>query len=55
LTGHGPSDSQVEGCFEALARRDWRIRVFSGPILDFEDGRTNQQLLEDQAIPLEIG
>ncbi len=39
---------------EVLARRDWDVRVFCGPTLDFEAGQTNQQLLQDQAIPFEI-
>jgi glycosyltransferase involved in cell wall biosynthesis len=39
---------------EALARRDWEVRVFCGPALDFEGGRTNQQLLQDQGIPFEV-
>ena len=39
---------------EALARRNWDVRVFCGPMLDFEQGRTNRQLLEDQAIPLDV-
>lgn len=39
---------------EALARRDWQVRVFCGPGLDFETGASNRQLLEDQGIPFEI-
>ncbi len=39
---------------EALARRDWQVRVFCGPGLDFEGGVSNRQLLEDQGIPFEI-
>ncbi len=39
---------------EALARRDWQIRVFSGPMLDFEQGGTNRRLLEDQATAFEV-
>jgi len=39
---------------EALARRNCDVRVFCGPMLDFEQGQSNQQLLEDQAIPLDV-
>jgi glycosyltransferase involved in cell wall biosynthesis len=39
---------------EALARRDWDARVFCGPLLDFDEGRTNRQLLEDEAVAFEV-
>ena len=35
---------------EALAKEGWEVRVLSGPKLDFEGTKTNQQLLREQGI-----
>jgi len=35
---------------ERLAGRGWQVRVLSGPMLDFEEPKTNQQLLKEQGI-----
>ncbi|MFN3152920.1 glycosyltransferase [Bremerella sp.] len=35
---------------EALARSGWEVRVFSGPRLDFEEPKTNEELLTEQGI-----
>lgn len=35
---------------EALAKRNWEVRVLSGPRLDFEARKTNEELLREQGI-----
>ncbi|PQO28504.1 glycosyltransferase [Bremerella cremea] len=35
---------------EGLARHGWEVRVFSGPRLDFEEPKTNEELLIEQGI-----
>lgn len=39
---------------EALARRGWEVRVLTGPRLDFENPKSNEELLRDQGIVFDM-